>query len=552
MIKKLFLIIGFLFLWVNQVSALSVIQGMNPNLFGMSTTAGSGATRGDSSTICRVVNLNFVGTGVDTDAGDGIVSGDLKYCLDYTGPKTIIFDVSGLITIPTTGTYWMNVGPNSYTTIAGQTAPSPGVTIQGNITINRNTHDVLIQHIRFRTNDADLNGLEPDYADNITMDAHYRVCADCTGTDTPLSGCTGIGTCNWGADDWTPSYNIVIDHCSFSWAIDENLEAGGNNVTISNSIISEGLNNNSNPKGSHSKGSHFDANNDGVTGNQSVAVVNNLYAHNADRNPSLESGYMVIINNVMYDYQFGMNIDDDSTEPVKVSIAGNYLVDTDLVSYCIYLKLGVNANSMAYFAPDNYFDGGIQADPWNLNEATSCFEQRITSSETASDVPEANRTTTASDAVWPSGYTAMTAANARTYVLQNAGAFPGSRDAVDARIVAEVTAASGTSKLIDVVGYANTDCTDVDVPIGCCTGAGTGTCVQNDEAGYPAVAANTRTLTLPANPNTVAVNGYTNLENWLDDYNDAVSARPKTTDMDLTGTALSIDLTGSGVDLVVK
>lgn len=80
-------------------------------------------------------------------------------------------------------------------------------------------------------------------------------------------------------------------------------------------------------------------------------------------------------------------------------------------------------------------------------------------------------------------------------VLKNAGARPSDRDSVDKRVVLSVRARTG--------GIIN-----------CVAADGTTRCSKN-AGGWPTLARNARKLTLPANPNSVASNGYTNLENWL-------------------------------------
>jgi len=164
--------------------------------FGIETTAGRGGQ------ILRVTNLN----------SDG--AGSLRAALGTKGPRNIVFEVAGVIDIDRKPL----VIAEPFVTVAGQTAPSPGITIiRGGITIQ--THDIRLQHIRVRPGDAGQpkkSGWEPE----VTT----------TGPEC---------------------YNIVVDHCSISWAVDENLSASGpryngpagttHNVTFSNNILAEGL-----------------------------------------------------------------------------------------------------------------------------------------------------------------------------------------------------------------------------------------------------------------------------------------------------------------------
>jgi hypothetical protein len=99
--------------------------------------------------------------------------------------------------------------------------------------------------------------------------------------------------------------------------------------------------------------------------------------------------------------------------------------------------------------------------------------------------------------VWNSGLTALKTANNGVYnsVLINAGARPTDRDSVDKRMISDVK--NRTGRIIN-----------------CVAANGTSRCDLN-AGGWPYIAQHTRRLTLPSNPNGVASNGYTNLENWL-------------------------------------
>jgi hypothetical protein len=166
--------------------------------------------------ILRVTNLNADGPG------------SLREALGTQGPRIVVFEVGGVIDLGESTL----VIEEPFVTLAGQTAPSPGITlIRGSIRIT--THDVLVQHIRVRPGDAGhprRSGWEPD----------------------------GIST--YGAE----AYNIVVDHCSITWAVDENLSASGpqhegragtsHAVTFSNNIVAEALDDASHAEGRHSKG----------------------------------------------------------------------------------------------------------------------------------------------------------------------------------------------------------------------------------------------------------------------------------------------------------
>jgi hypothetical protein len=169
--------------------AIPVLPGASG--YGIDTHAGRGGK------VIRVTNVNASGTG------------SLKACIDASGPRTCIFDVSGSIRISSDLTI-----RNGNLHIAGQTAPSPGIMIRG-AAIKITASDVVIQHIRVRTGD-DTNGPDPTNRDSLKIE--------------------GIST--------KPVKNVVIDHCSFSWAIDEIASTWGphDNITFSNNIFAEPLN----------------------------------------------------------------------------------------------------------------------------------------------------------------------------------------------------------------------------------------------------------------------------------------------------------------------
>ena len=163
-VRKSLLFVGAL-LGAATAHAVPVIPGGVG--FGMSTPAGRGGT------VYRVTNVNASG------------AGSLKACIDATGPRTCIFEVSGVIR---TNKDLIIRNPNI--TIAGQTAPSPGVTVLG-AGLWVAASEVLVQHMRFRAGD------------------------DPAGPDPGNRGALKV------VSDGALLQNVVIDHCSLSWGLDE-------------------------------------------------------------------------------------------------------------------------------------------------------------------------------------------------------------------------------------------------------------------------------------------------------------------------------------------
>ncbi|WP_231759947.1 alpha/beta hydrolase fold domain-containing protein [Microbulbifer elongatus] len=372
-------------------SALATINLEGVRGFGVDTPGGRGGK------ILRVTNLQNHG------------EGSLRWALGQSGPRIVVFEVGGVIdlgqaNIPVT---------EPFLTIAGQTAPSPGITlIRGGLNIR--THDVRVQHLRVRPGDAGQparSGWAPD----------------------------GIGIS--GKD----AYRIHIDHCSTSWAVDENMSASGartdgpdatsRQITISNSIIAEGLDYSTHRKGKHSKGLLV---HDFV---RDVAVVGNLFANNDRRNPYFKAHTTgVVVNNLIYNpgsaaIQLGYIEDewrDVDAAPVnpRVAVVGNVLQ---------YGRDTYSDLALVSYQGDVYLEDNLV---WNLyGESMNIVQGDIRRLE---EKP-----------LWPEGLRTIPAEMLSRELLKTVGARPAQRDAVDQRIIAQIMAGQG--RIIDsqdsVEGY---------------------------------------------------------------------------------------------------
>ena len=366
---------------VGSVSSLRSSELVFPGAegFGVTSRAGNGGH------VYRVTTLE----------DDGL--GSLREAVRAKGPRTVVFEVSGTIELKKR----LRI-KNPFLTILGQTAPSPGITVRGH-TVNIQTHDVLIQHIRIRIGDGQSDP-DPRTLDGLQINAHPRF-----------------------KDKWPQeigTYNVVIDHCSISWGIDENVSVRRcGDVTISNCIISEALDASNYTKG-HSMAM--------LVGRvEGFALINNLIAHCASRTPKIGGGITCIIaNNVIYNPRYmGIEIHNvwESDQP-KATVVGNVVVkgpdSRGGTRYPLWLnRMGRGAEIYADDNPCAAFDG----DPW------SCVKTDSTAEGARVNAPPV---TCEYLTIRPSHQTL-------DWVLRNVGARPLDRDAVDARIVSEVRARTG-------------------------------------------------------------------------------------------------------------
>ena len=212
--KKLFTLIAFAFATLCTMAQTPAFPGAEGH--------GRYVTGGRGGNIIHVTNLNDSGTGSLRAA----VSGSTK--------KIIVFDVAGVIAL----TKDLTIGDN--TTIMGQTAPSPGITLRY-YTVQPGSNNI-IRFIRFR------RGQEKNVNDG----------ADAT----------------WQRN----KTGIIFDHCSFSWSIDEVASFyDNNNFTMQWCTISESLTNPGHSKGAHGYG--------GIWGGKLVSFHHNMIAHVSNRGP---------------------------------------------------------------------------------------------------------------------------------------------------------------------------------------------------------------------------------------------------------------------------
>lgn len=350
-----------------------------------------GARAKSKPSVYHVTNLNASGSGSFADA------------VSKEG-RIIVFDVGG--TIELNGTLYIN---KSNLTILGQTAPGDGITFSGgDIVLVSNNSNIIIRYIRVRP--SDKNGGEPDGFGG-------RFCK-----------------------------NVIIDHCSMSWSVDETMTfyAGssesqytpGSNMTVQNCISSESLRMSNHFKGAHGYG--------GIIGGTNSSWLNNLFAHHDSRSPRLDRELQNtdFSNNVIYDW--GQTNSAYGAEPYSynnvtqnksiVNWENNYYkygpaTASKLKSriFDVSNALNVKPYSSFYFNGNYVFGDESVTKNNKLGINNSGYADFLNS---AVDMGEYS-------------YTAADANTAYNYVLQNAGATLPKRDAIDARIINDVKNQTG-------------------------------------------------------------------------------------------------------------
>lgn len=339
--------------------------------FGAHTPGGRGGR------LLPVVNLE--------DSGPG----SLRAACAAEGPRIVIFRVAGILDLKS----GIKV-TQPYLTLAGQTAPGDGVCLRG-FGLDIRTHDVVVRHLRSRP--GDISGKEVD-AINVGRGAH----------------------------------DVILDHCSATWAVDENLSPSGSisNVTVQWCIIAEGLNRSVHRKGAHGYGSLVRA----VGG---LSLHHNLWAHNNARNPRLGENYhqppfptFDVRNNVIYN--FGEMCSGMTGDNLRVNYVANYIrpgPNSNRQRGVIVFTDTAEAN---YHVADNVVEGEEDAtkDNGRLFDRTEFKGKKLVTRELQPFPAPEIRTTEAAAAL--------------AEVLQSAGATRPVRDAVDQRIIASVRGRTGS------------------------------------------------------------------------------------------------------------
>lgn len=491
----LFLVTLIILCWVSsmhlaiaQTSQLPVFPGAVG--FGTTTVAGSGRGTSPASTqIFRVTNLNDSGTG------------SLRACLTATGPRTCVFEVAGYINLLTK---IVIKSPN--VSVFGQTAPYPGVQVRdGSIVVQAD--DVLIQHMASRPGDR-----------NLPTDG---------GNGVRAGDRDGFGV--WGVSSSDAIERIVFDHVSVTWGMDESLStytgvngtADGTtpvrNITISNSLIAEGLNNSNHgdTEGKHSMFSLLGSNTKNIT------YFRNLVANSNGRHVRVKSNSDIeFLNNFVYNFansntagynQWNMDFSSGATGN-RINFMNNFYkrgpTTADTASPVFYYSSSTPLASRVYVSHNI----GTNTRP------TDSGSEWLIANGNGRGLPSSMQATTPAFAL-SNAATQLVAPEALLSTLAPAvGARPWNRYPHDTRIINEALTDTGKHK----------DCTTTAT---CCvTGTGgSGFCptpgrilidgsIKDSSRpvdAWSTIPVATRAFAVPANPLAIASNGYTNLENYI-------------------------------------
>jgi pectate lyase len=275
---------------------------------------GARATGGRGGQVLKVTTLAASGPG------------SLQWALDQSGPRIIVFEVSGVIETDIVEITHGDV------TIAGQTAPGGGITIEGRLYGDYDfaVGNIIIRHLRIRP--PAFNGPDGNQYDAIQLSRNG---------------------------------NTILDHVSVAFGVDETIDLySAEDMTLQWSSIemsaTEG-----HPEGEHNYGLIS-----GPDGGR-VSIHHNLFVHHKNRCPAIANGPSEVRNNVVYNVRHGFVHHNPATGPFN--IVGNYYrdgADDTLIPFYFDDDNGGSDPALAYYLADNFIDDpssdcqGLVQNPW--------------------------------------------------------------------------------------------------------------------------------------------------------------------------------------------
>ena len=400
-------------------AVLEVVETLPIPAFPGAEGPGSTASGGRGGEVYHVTNLD--------DDRVTPPPGSLRYGLTQNVPpggRTIVFDVGGTIRLlssqvnDASSNIWLRSGANNIT-IAGQTAPYPGITI-----INQGTkitgNNVILRNLAFRP------GADPKSPGSSTND--------------------GLSL---------QTKNSIIDHVSCGFIDDEGLSPtdAAFNTTVQYSIIAEGLNYVKQDGNQHAFGTLLSS----EVADSPLSLHHNLYSDMTSRNPRIgndgngvvlgsanEGSINNISNNVIYNWSGRASYDAGATRPARANFLNNYFIagPTTIFTDRVYFGSGTNVRiHHSGNKVDMNKNGAMDGIAFNFTGPQ--FEGSIASMPTPFAVG--------------SGYL-QSAADAVATVLDHAGTFWWNRTPLEARIVHEVRTGGGAiiktgTQVASISGY---------------------------------------------------------------------------------------------------
>ncbi|TQR97090.1 pectinesterase family protein [Paenibacillus ottowii] len=338
-----------------------------------------------------------VTTLADYGKGEQMIPGSLRAAVSSDN-RTVVFRVGGTIHLKEP----LKILGNNLT-IAGQTAPGDGITVS-DYTTGIDADNVILRYLRFRL--TDRYSSEDD-----ALGSRYHK-------------------------------NIMIDHCSFSWSVDEVLSLYDNvNTTVQWSIASESMLMTTHQKGRHGYG--------GIWGGRNSTYHHNLLAHNASRNPRFPTDKKQIdavemTNNVIYNWGFFSSYGGGEGSYNVLNNYYKYGPNTykDVRSQ-IFVDVGSEKYKTRMFIGGNYMYGNdsVTKDNWQLGTSIGSIIDPSTRLAEPIEVRGEYDNGISPNAYGP--YQATDAQTAYAEVLAGSGATLPRRDAVDARIMNDVKNGTG-------------------------------------------------------------------------------------------------------------
>ena len=385
-----------------------------------------GARASSSPTVYHVTNLD--------DSG----SGSLRDAVSKSN-RIVVFDVSGVIRISSRVTFASNLY------VAGQTAPGEGITVYGNGCSFSGASNIICRYLRWRMGQVGTSGKD----------------------------CAGIAN----------GQNMIFDHCSFSWGLDETFSinpdgkgSGPDNITLQNCIFGQGLL-------THSAGGLMQA--------DYITLYRNLYVDNSTRNNKMK-GRIEYANNIVYNWKNGCVImGGDSSGSSYCNIEGNLFINGP----------SGGGNALGGGNTDFHFYGN---DNWQDSNRDGVFNAScIDSTQTGGGDKVSTRYAYSALELWPGDQLLALS-------LPMVGASLPYRDLADCYMVDEVNSCGASGALITY---------ETSLPIGAPTSwswwSGT-TRTDTDNDGMPddwEMANGTNKNS--ADATVVAANGYLNIENYI-------------------------------------